>query len=337
LASVFLSKGKKIMELSYMRRIFILAIFAICLFASQHRVWAAAFDNTTCFVLNDEDSEEYYNSLRRKIEDGWNRRETRLCTQAIHVKVPKITLESPLDINNENAMDCRAGSDKPKVCGDSWALVIDGAGSRATIDVSSLPGDTCAISLHANHVKINNIDIIATPEQVQADKVICDSGENNDTSDVTINGNHHPAPSPTPTPSPTPKPTPSPTPKPTPTPSPTPKPTPSPTPKPTPTPSPTPTASPVPTPSATPQPTPSASPEASNTPNPLPSSTPAVSPNPSGSGGNGAVSSFGGCDGGTKSGCTITAADSPRAYVNYLVGIMALLGFSLFKRIRHKG
>src|SRR5215467_5966799 len=101
-------------------------------------VWAprahATVDNTTCTVLNGDDSVDSFNSLRRKIEQGWNRTDFRMCTQLIQFSnVDTIKLNSPLDINNDNALDCQAGDGKPAVCGDGWALVIDGGSGEVTI------------------------------------------------------------------------------------------------------------------------------------------------------------------------------------------------------------
>src|SRR5881394_2470425 len=70
-------------------------------------------DNTTCTVLNDSDSADSFNSLRRKIEQGFNRPEQRSCTELVNFKEPsngeiRIKLTAPLHINNENDVDCSA-------------------------------------------------------------------------------------------------------------------------------------------------------------------------------------------------------------------------------------
>jgi thrombospondin type 3 repeat protein len=239
-----------------------------------------AFDNTTCSVLNGKDTpgDPSFNELRRKLEQGFNRPYQRLCTELINFhNVSSITLNAPLKIDNPDDQDCSKGPDKPAVCGDGKGLIIDG-GSGVTIDVSKISADTCAIEINANRVELKNIHITSTPEQESNNKVICDEGNNNDLTTVTINGN--PAVQVTPTPQPTPLPTPKPTPIPTPvpTPKPTPIPTPVPTPKPTPIPTPVPTPTPTPTPVATP-----------------PAVTPTPGPNPNDTDGDGILNSQDNC------------------------------------------
>lgn len=193
-----------------MRKLLLLfmVLFSPTLSWSAH----AVVDNTTCMVLNGEDHPEGagFNELRRKIVEGFNRSTFRMCTELIKFgNGITVDLAAPLNIQNDADLDCPAGGDKPAVCGDGWGLIVDGSGG--SIDVTNA-GSDCAIEVNASRVKITGLTITASAEQVAAGKVICDKGNNNDFSGVTINGQ-----STNPTPSPTPPPTPSATPTPTPT------------------------------------------------------------------------------------------------------------------------
>jgi hypothetical protein len=186
-------------------------------------------DNTYCTVKSGSDDLEDFHSLRRKIERGFNNSTSmRACTDLINFdsSVKTVKLTSPLSINNSKDLDCTI-SGHP-LCQDQWAFVISGGegDSKITLDVTAVGAGSCAVQLKSNKVKLNNIEIIATEEQIAADKILCDEGEENDTTGVTTRG----APGATPTPSPTP--TAQPTESPTPTESPRPSPSASPTPTP---------------------------------------------------------------------------------------------------------
>ncbi len=197
-----------------MKRLFLALLFlGIALGPWTHA--QATVDNTTCRVLTGDDHPDQpgFNELRRKVKEGFNRPTGmfRMCTEEIIFDNNiTVNLAAPLDINNEDDLDCEAGPDKPPVCGDGWGLILDGAGG--TIDVTAIGAGDCAISLHASRVKVQNLNITATKEQIEAGKVICDAGNNNDISGVKINGTGG---NPTPTPTATPKPTPTATPTPT--------------------------------------------------------------------------------------------------------------------------
>lgn len=170
----------------------------------------AQVDNTTCTVMTGDDTpaQPGFHELRRKIEEGFNRTMYRMCTEKIAFSSGiTVDLAAPLDIKNENDLDCPAGAGKPEVCGDGWGLILDGAGG--SIDVTGVTEGECAISLNASRVKMTHLNITATSSQIQNGKVICDNGNNNDYSDVKINGGTtQPSPSPTPTASASPSPTP---------------------------------------------------------------------------------------------------------------------------------
>lgn len=193
-------------------------MLALLLLGVTSPAWAQV-DNTTCTVMTGDDTPEQpgFHELRRKVEEGFNRTMYRMCTEKIaFASGITVNLAAPLDIKNENDLDCPAGAGKPPVCGDGWGLIVDGAGG--TIDVTGTPEGECAITLNASRVKMTNLNITATSSQVQSGKVLCDNGNNNDISDVKINGGStEPTPSPTPPASPTPSPTPTVTPLVTPT------------------------------------------------------------------------------------------------------------------------
>ncbi|MFO1462339.1 MAG: thrombospondin type 3 repeat-containing protein [bacterium] len=216
----------------------------------------ASVDNTTCTVLSASDSVDDFNSLRRKVVEGYNRGQNRMCTEWIRFAEGKdftVALQDSLELRSETDLDCPAGADKPAVCGDGWGLILDGTASPAvTLDARGLPPGTCAIRLLANRVLLRGFKLLV---RRRAD-AICDEGQGNDYSGVEIAAEDGaPVPSPSPLP-PTPSPTPRPTPQPTPLPSPTPAASPSPTPAPSASPIPGPTATPSPTPTATPVATP---------------------------------------------------------------------------------
>ena len=245
-------KGSMIRQLAYLTGIF--GVLALGLGSSAPA--RAEVDNTTCTVLSASDNVDDFNSLRRKIEQGYNRDNYRACTEKIDFggsQAYEIKLQGTLLLHNENDLDCPAGEGKPAVCGDGWGFILDGTtASSVTIDATGLAEGTCAIRLQGSRIQLRGFKIKANKRET----AICDEGNMNDVSGVEVVLTH-PEPTPPPTPSPTPPPTPSPTPPPTPSPTASPTPTPVPTASPTP----TPTATPVATPTASPTATPTATPE----------------------------------------------------------------------------
>ncbi len=216
-------------------------------------------DNTTCWVLSSSNSAADFNSLPRKLLEGFNRDIHRACTEKIAFQEGKefsITLSETLAIANREDLDCPPGPGKPAVCGDGWGLIVDGTPALSvTIDATKLPEGTCALRLAANRVLLTGFAI----KVKRAEDAICDEGSNNDVSGVEILPElEPPPPSSSPSPSPSPEP---PTPSPTPSPTVSPTPAPTATPRPTPSATPSPTASPLATPTVSPSPTPSGEPE----------------------------------------------------------------------------
>lgn len=212
----------------------------------------AAVDNTYCEVRSNSDSIDDFHSLRRKMEEGFNRTERRACVEQISFAPGAwtIRLQKTLTIDNFRDLNCTIPGHP--LCQDLWAFVLKGH-DAVVIDASGLPAGTCAIRIRANGVLITDLTILVQ----RPEDAICDEGEDNDTTDVTV-----PEETPTPLPTPSPSATPSV----------------SPEPSESPLPSPSPSASPSPTPSATPEPTPS--PTASPTPTPSPTATPSPTPSP---------------------------------------------------------
>ena len=189
-----------------------LALLAI-FWLSAPALAASPLDNTTCSVLTASDSSDDFNSLRRKLEEGFNRDTQRFCTEKINFQAGKefsIRLTKTLEIANANDLDCAAGNGKPAVCGDGWGLVVDGTSSASvTLDASDIPEGTCALRLAANRVQLTGFVI----KVKRREDAICNEGSNNDINGVEIISDQPLPPSPSPSPSPTPPPA-SPTPEP---------------------------------------------------------------------------------------------------------------------------
>jgi len=240
---------------------FLFCLLALCLAPFLRGVQAdEVVDNTTCKVLSDSDELSDFNSLRRKVVEGFNRGEDRSCTELIVLGPGRETivhLKSTLEIDNPNDVDCPAGPDKPAVCGDGWGLILDGSPSTSfTLDARGLQ-EGCALRLKANRVLLKGFKILVNP----GTQAICDEGQSNDSTGVETNTDQPPRPSPSPSPAPV-------------------QPSPSPRPVLTPVPLATPEATPAATPIATPVATPLATPSASPSPTPQASPIPPATPNP---------------------------------------------------------
>lgn len=161
------------------------------LFTYALPVQAEPIDNTTCFVLvgDDHSDNPAFSELRRKIDDGWKRDTLQLCSEWIRIKSGlTVKLEAPLILKNDKDKDCPPGPGKPTVCGDHWNLVLDGDNSGATIDVTAVSPNGCAIDLQSSGIQLKNLNIIATPDQEGNDSALCTRVAGNDLTGVTING-----------------------------------------------------------------------------------------------------------------------------------------------------
>jgi len=155
---------------------------------------AGAVDNTTCTVLDNSDSADDFNSLRRKVEQGFNRSDFRACTDLIKFGAGSeldITLVQAIHFNNDQDLDCTGDS---PVCNDGIALLVDGTPNNGpvVIDTTALQDDKCAIEVTASRVTFRGFKVKTKQSQlVTANKnaesaVICDNGNHNDFSGVEI-------------------------------------------------------------------------------------------------------------------------------------------------------
>jgi hypothetical protein len=169
--------------------IILLSFVGFCPF----HAFADASDDVTCWVRSNCDNSgsiEAFNCLRHKIEQGYNTTTQRACVDRIVIsnKVGTITLKKPLVIDNERDENCEGDS---PYCRDEWGLILEGT-ATVDIDIQEIKGE-CGITIKSNSVQLNHINFLATSEQVDAKKVICDEGEGNELN-YTING-HEPEPS----------------------------------------------------------------------------------------------------------------------------------------------
>lgn len=185
----------------------LIAFLTLFSFLLGNTSFATPTDDTTCHVKSEDDdlSNPSFHTFRRKLNQGFNRKEQRGCVDLIafdNAHVSNLTLKGPIAINNPDDTDCTVhGGGTHALCGDGWNLIVDGGPEKVTIDVTQIPIESCAIEINANWVLMKNIRITATAEQISENKVLCDLGDNNDLSDVEING--EPVSTPTPTPDPT--------------------------------------------------------------------------------------------------------------------------------------
>ncbi len=159
------------------------------------RVAGATVDNTTCQVLSNSDSADDFNSLRRKVEQGFNRKQDfRMCTDLIKFTAGNdltIVLTAPLKFDNDGDLDCTGDS---PACNDGIALLVDGTpnGGKVILDTTGLADDKCAIEVTASRVTMRGFTVktkqtnLVTANKKASDGVICDNGNNNDFSGVEL-------------------------------------------------------------------------------------------------------------------------------------------------------
>ena len=151
-------------------------------------------DNTTCEVKSNSDSAEDFNSLRRKVEQGFNRDEFRACTDLIKFNkgtAMTIALGAPIHFNSDTDLDCTGDS---PACNDGIALMLDGTanGGKVVIDTTGLADDKCAIEVTASRVTFRGFTVKTKQGQKvtgmknSENAVICDNGNNNNFDGVEI-------------------------------------------------------------------------------------------------------------------------------------------------------
>lgn len=178
-----------------MQKLWIAALFGLGLSFAMAGSASAVVDNTTCKVLSNSDSVDDFNSLRRKVEEGFNRKQDfRMCTDLIRFESGgemTILLTKPLHFNNDQDLDCQGDS---PACKDGIAMLLDGTpnGGKVVIDTTGLADDKCAIEITASRftargftVKTKQSNLVTAMKQSESG-VICDNGNNNDFSGVEI-------------------------------------------------------------------------------------------------------------------------------------------------------
>lgn len=145
---------------------------AACTASSSSGETTNSVDITTCVVKSDTDDISDFNSLRRKIEKGFNQTSPHLCTELIYFDgVYGVALKSPLRIDNLDDGDC--DDDSLSVCNDGIALDVPGP---LILDATFLPEQHCAITINANNIRLRDITILSTI----GEGVLCNTGTNND-------------------------------------------------------------------------------------------------------------------------------------------------------------
>ncbi|HKY62693.1 MAG TPA: thrombospondin type 3 repeat-containing protein [bacterium] len=132
----------------------------------------ATVDNRYCEVKSASDSTEDFNSLRRKLDEGFNRTgdQARMCTEKISFDGEQnggsysLNLGGPLSISNPTDLDKD---------GDGWGLIIDGSSAlNVEIHAEGL-GSECAFSVDANKVKLTGMTVYVS----QLKKAVCKAEE----------------------------------------------------------------------------------------------------------------------------------------------------------------
>lgn len=136
---------------------------------------ATPVNDAVCRVLSPSDSVQEFHSLRRKVVEGFNRPEKRACVDLIAFGESDyhIRLKSTLSLDNTKDLDC---SGAPSVCGDGWALILDGLPAHSVLlDGSDLAEGQCVLKVHAHGVWVRGLVIRAH----RYEDAICDEGEGN--------------------------------------------------------------------------------------------------------------------------------------------------------------
>ncbi|MCE9625237.1 MAG: hypothetical protein K8R69_07285, partial [Deltaproteobacteria bacterium] len=178
-----------------MQKFFTVAVFGFGLALAMVRPAAATVDNTTCQVLSGTDNVDDFNSLRRKVEQGFNRKQDfRMCTDLIKFQSGSaltIVLTAPIHFNNDGDLDCQGDS---PACKDGIALMLDGTpnSGKVIIDTTGLADDKCAVEVTASRVTFRGFTIktkqtkLVTANKQAESAVICDNGNNHDFTGVEL-------------------------------------------------------------------------------------------------------------------------------------------------------
>lgn len=187
----------------FWRKISLGIFFLSCLLLVYAPIGWTQVDNTNCTVSSTKDDNSF-NTLRRKIEDGFNRSFDRACTELIKFNGNKssepmtIKLAAPLKILGENDGDCTFNGHP--LCGDGINFEIDGTThpGGVIIDTTGLTDDRCAIEITGNHhvykgltIKSKQSELVGRKtkngeETVLPDAVICENGNDLNFDDVEL-------------------------------------------------------------------------------------------------------------------------------------------------------
>ena len=153
-------------------------------------------DNTYCEVKTSSDDLDSpdYGSLRRNLELGFNAPHGDSCIELIRFTsdIDRVELKKPISLDNPKDGNCDGHTIHP-LCLDNWNFILDGGDHVVTLDVRKIPLDQCAITLKTNYILLANLNIEATPEQIENKSVLCNEGKNNDFTQVTYNGKARPS------------------------------------------------------------------------------------------------------------------------------------------------
>lgn len=143
--------------------------FSLALAATGTR---AEVDNRYCVVKSASDDAGDFNSLRRKVVEGFNRNENRMCTEKIRFDRDQnggsyvVTLGATMEIDNENDLN----KDE-----DGFNFVIDGSDAlNVEIHAENLPESDCAFEVNAHKVKLSGMKVYVK----KLKKAVCKADEN---------------------------------------------------------------------------------------------------------------------------------------------------------------
>ncbi len=185
--------------MKFPKMLLVVAMVFSFLLTVQKPASAKAYDNTTCLVLSNSDDSNDFNSLRRKIEEGFNRAQQRFCTELVFFQEPsgnalEIKLNQALHINNADDLDC--SNQSHPLCNDGVNFKLDGTTNPAgvIIDLTGLADQHCGLEVTASHgvytgfkVKTSLPNLVTTKKNdSNANAAICDNGNDNDFSGVEL-------------------------------------------------------------------------------------------------------------------------------------------------------
>ena len=151
-------------------KIFSTSLFTLCLMMTSLSA-NAEVDNRYCVVKSASDDVNDFNSLRRKLVEGFNRHENRMCTEKISFDRDQnggsyvVTLGDEMKIDNESDLN----KDE-----DGFNFVLDGSDAlNVEIHAENLPDSACAFKVNAHKVKLSGMKVYVK----KLKKAVCKSSE----------------------------------------------------------------------------------------------------------------------------------------------------------------